>query len=224
MLLCIWILCIMRGMKIAPSILDADFSQLGSELESIKTADRIHLDIMDGQYVPNISMGAGILKRVKFPVETDVHLMTLNPENFVDDFVALGAGTITFHVEATGINRAVDLLKNIKSKGVKAGITIDGYTDPDWITDEMIELADQILVMSVKSGFGGQSFMPAALLKVEDLRARGFKGEIEIDGGVNLENIKDIEDAGVDIAVVGSFLMKKDQKDREALITKLQGK
>ncbi len=209
-------------MKIAPSILDADFSQLSVELDSIKTADRIHLDVMDGQYVPNISLGAGVLKKVKFPKETEVHLMTLNPENFINDFVSLGAKTITFHIEATGVDRAIALLKTIKSKGVKAGITIDGYTDPDWLTDEMLALSDQILVMSVKSGFGGQSFMPAALLKVEDLRSRGFSGEIEIDGGVNLDNIQEISDAGVDIAVVGSFLMKKDSAERAALITELQ--
>ncbi len=209
-------------MKISPSILDADFTQMGAELDSISTADRIHLDIMDGQYVPNISIGAGVLKQVEFPQEIEVHLMTLNPENFIDDFLSLGAKTITFHIEATGISRAVALLKLMKKKGIKAGITIDGYTDPDWLTDEILELADQILVMSVKSGFGGQSFMPAALLKVEDLRARGFKGEIEIDGGVTLENISEIADAGVDIAVVGSFLMKKAPAERAALIADLQ--
>jgi len=209
-------------MKIAPSILDADFSQLGAELDSISAADRIHLDIMDGQYVPNITIGAGVLKKVKFPKEIEVHLMTLNPENFIDDFIALGAKTITFHIEATGINRAIELLKTMKTKGVQAGITLDGYTDPDWITDEMLVLADQILIMSVKSGFGGQSFMPASLLKVEDLRARGFKGEIEIDGGVTLENIKEVADAGVDIAVVGSFLMKKIPAERAAIIAEMQ--
>lgn len=209
-------------MKIAPSILDADFSQLGAELDSISQADRIHLDVMDGQYVPNISIGAGVLKKVKFPKEFEVHLMTLNPENFVDDFVKLGASIITFHIEATGIDRAVALLKSIKSKGVKAGITIDGYTDPDWVTDEMLDLADQILVMSVKSGFGGQSFMPASLLKVEDLRSRGYNGEIEIDGGVNLDNIAEVADAGVDIAVVGSFLMKKAPEERAGVIEELQ--
>ena len=209
-------------MKISPSILDADFSQLGAELDSISTADRIHLDVMDGQYVPNISLGAGVLKKVKFQKETEVHLMTLNPENFINDFIALGVKTITFHIEATGIDRAITLLKTIKVKDVKAGIAIDGFTDPDWITDEMLELADQILVMSVKSGFGGQSFMPASLLKVEDLRARGFTGEIEIDGGVNLDNITDVSDAGVDIAVVGSFLMGKVPAGRAALIADLQ--
>lgn len=214
---------IINVMKIAPSILDADFSQLGAELDSISSADRIHLDIMDGQYVPNVSVGTGVLKKVKFPLETEAHLMTLNPENLVDDFIKMGASIITFHIEVTGIDRAVSLLKSIKSKGIKAGITIDGYTDPDWLTDEILSLADQILVMSVKAGFGGQSFMPAALLKVEDLRARGFTGEIEIDGGVNVENIKEIADAGVDIAVVGSFLMKKDPAEREGVIKELQG-
>ena len=209
-------------MKIAPSILDADFSQLGAELDSISTADRIHLDVMDGQYVPNISIGAGVLKKVKFPKETEVHLMTLNPENFIDDFIALGVKTITFHIEATGIDRALALLKIIKGKGVKAGITLDGYTDPDWLTDEMLALSDQILVMSVKAGFGGQSFMPAALLKVEELRARGFTNEIEIDGGVTLENIAEVSDAGVDIAVVGSFLMKKAPTERAGIISELQ--
>ncbi len=214
---------ILFAMKIAPSILDADFSQLGAELDSISSADRIHLDVMDGQYVPNISIGVGVLKKVEFPKEIEVHLMTLNPENFIDDFVALGAKTITFHIEATGINRAVSLLKSIKAKGIRAGVTIDGYTDPDWLTDEILGLADQVLVMSVKSGFGGQSFMAASLLKVEDLRARGYKGEIEIDGGITLENIKEASDAGVDIAVVGSFLMKKVSSERAAVIAGMQG-
>ena len=209
-------------MKIAPSILDADFNNLGAELESIKTADRIHLDIMDGQYVPNLSFGAAMLKNVKFPVETEVHLMVLNPENFLDDFVKLGVKTFTFHIEATGLPRALKLLKEIKSRGILAGISIDGYTDPDWLTDEIIELSDQILVMSVKSGFGGQSFMSAAVLKVEYLRSRGFSGEIEVDGGVNDENIAEISAAGADIVVVGSFLMKKSREKRADIIKSFQ--
>ncbi|MBT3349531.1 ribulose-phosphate 3-epimerase [bacterium] len=205
-------------MKISPSILDADFSQLGEELDSISGADRIHLDVMDGQYVPNLTLGAGILKKVKFPREIEAHLMVLNPENFIESFIALGCKTITFHIEATGIPRAISLLKKLKSRGVLAGITIDGFTDPDWISDEILSLADQILVMSVKSGFGGQKFMDAALLKVEDLRARGFTGEIEMDGGINLENASEVSKSGVDIAVVGSFLFKKDPKERGEII------
>lgn len=209
-------------MKISPSILDADFNNLQEELDSISTADRIHLDIMDGQYVPNLSFGAAMLKNVKFTLETEAHLMVLNPENFVDDFVKLGVKTLTFHIEATGIPRAISLLKEIKSRGILAGISIDGYTDPDYLSDEILELADQILVMSVKSGFGGQSFMESALLKVEDLRARGFTGEIEVDGGVNDENIVELAEAGADIVVVGSFLMKKSREKRGEVIKTLK--
>ncbi len=209
-------------MKISPSILDADFGNLEAELDSIKTADRIHLDIMDGQYVPNLSFGPAMLKNVKFPVETEAHLMVLNPANFLDDFVKLGVKTFTFHIEATGIPRAVELLKEIKSRGIFAGISIDGYTDPDWLTDEILELADQILVMSVKSGFGGQKFMNSAVLKVEYLRSRGFSGEIEVDGGVNDENVAELAEAGADIVVVGSFLMKKSREKRAEIIKSFQ--
>ncbi len=205
-------------MKISPSILDADFNNLEAELASIKTANRIHLDIMDGQYVPNLSFGMAVLKNIKFPLETEAHLMVLNPANFLDDFVELGVKTFTFHIEATGIPRAVELLKEIKSRGILAGISIDGYTDPDWLTDEILKLADQILVMSVKSGFGGQSFMPASILKVEELRARGFSGEIEVDGGINDENVMELAKAGADIVVVGSFLMKKSREKRGEVI------
>lgn len=209
-------------MKISPSILDADFNNLAAELESISTADRIHLDIMDGQYVPNLSFGAAMLKNVKFPLATEAHLMVLNPENFLDDFEKLGVKTFTFHIEATGLPRAISLLKEIKSRGIFAGISIDGYTDPDWLTDEILKLADQILVMSVKSGFGGQSFMSAAVLKVEYLRSRGFSGEIEVDGGVNDENVKELAAAGADIVVVGSFLMKKSREKRAGIIKSFQ--
>jgi ribulose-phosphate 3-epimerase len=209
-------------MKIAPSILDADFNNLQTELDSISSSDRIHLDIMDGQYVPNLSFGMAVLKNIKFPVETEAHLMVLNPANFLDDFVKLGVKTFTFHIEATGIPRAIELLKEIKSRGILAGISIDGYTDPDYLSDEILELADQILVMSVKSGFGGQSFMSAAVLKVEYLRERGFLGEIEVDGGVNDENVAEISAAGADIVVVGSFLMKKSREKRAEVIQKFR--
>lgn len=209
-------------MKISPSILDADFNNLQEELDSISSADRIHLDIMDGQYVSNLSFGPAMLKNVKFPLETEAHLMVLNPENFVDDFVKLGIKTLTFHIEVTGIPRAIKLLKEIKSRGILAGISIDGYTDPDWLTDEILELADQVLIMSVKSGFGGQKFMEVATLKAEYLRDHGFKGEIEVDGGVNDGNIEEIQKSGIDIAVVGSFLMKESREKRDEIIKKLQ--
>ncbi len=209
-------------MKIAPSILDADFNNLAQELDSIKNADLIHLDIMDGQYVPNLSFGKAVLKNINFPIPTEAHLMVLNPENFVDDFVELGVKTLIFHIEATGVPRALKLLQLIKSRGISAGISVDGYSDPDWLTDEILDLADQILVMSVKSGFGGQQFMPVSILKIQDLRDRGFKGIIEVDGGVNDENIQDLAEAGADIAVVGSFLLKKSREKRAEIIEKLR--
>jgi len=209
-------------MKISPSILDADFGNMSAELGSIAAADRIHLDVMDGQYVPNLSFGVPVLKKLQFLAPIEAHLMTLNPENLVADFVDLGCETIMFHIEATGIPRAIALLDDLKKMGVCPGITIDGFTDPDWLTDEILTRAEQVLVMSVKSGFGGQKFMNAALLKVEDLRSRGYRGEIEIDGGVTADNIAEIADAGVDVAVVGSFLMKLPAAERGAMIKKLQ--
>ena len=209
-------------MKIAPSILDSNYGNLQADIDSIHTADRVHLDIMDGHYVPNLSFGASILKKVNFPAPTEAHLMVERPEDYFDSFQDLGCIGITFHIEATGIPKAIELLKDLRSRGLKSGISIDGYTESQWLTDEILGLSDQVLVMSVKSGFGGQSFLPAALEKIKELRARGYKGEIEVDGGVNLDNIADISAAGADIVVVGSFLMKKAPEDRAKLIEQFQ--
>lgn len=205
-------------MKIAPSILDADFKKLQADLDSIQTCDRVHLDIMDGQYVPNISFGPPVLKGVNFPKPTEVHLMVDNPENFIEWFAPLGIMGATFHIENTGEERAIALLKALKNQDLAAGICIDGYTGPEALTDEMLSLADQVLVMSVKAGFGGQSFMPESADKIKAIRARGYKGEIEVDGGVNLDNVSSLSVAGADIVVVGSFLMKKPEAERPDII------
>lgn len=209
-------------MKISPSILDADFGNLQAELDSIASADRIHLDIMDGHYVPNLSFGLPVLKGLNFPVETEAHLMVNNPENFVDFFVKIGCKTITFHIENTGRDRALEILKDLQELGVKAGISIDGYTDSGFLSDEILAVADQILVMSVKAGFGGQKFMENSCEKIRDLRSRGFRGEIEVDGGVVLENARRLKDAGADIVVSGSFIMKKGIKERGEIIDAFQ--
>jgi ribulose-phosphate 3-epimerase len=209
-------------MKISPSLLDADFSCLKEDLDSIASADRIHLDIMDGHFVPNLSFGAPVFKKVKFPVETEVHLMVVNPESYFESFISLGVKGITFHIELEGQGRALELLKKLKSQNIRAGITIDGYTSPDFLTDEILHTADQILVMSVKSGFGGQSFLPEALEKIKSIRARGFAGEIEVDGGVNLENVSLLQNVGADIVVVGSFLMKQPKTARAQMIREFQ--
>lgn len=209
-------------MKIAPSILDANWQSLQGEINSIATADRIHLDIMDGHYVPNLSFGPPALKDINFPVETEAHLMVNNPENFFEMFQTLGCKTITFHLENTGSDKACEFLKHLKNKNIKPGICIDGYTQPGELTDEILAIAEQVLVMSVKAGFGGQSFMQECMDKIKAIRARGFKGEIEVDGGVNIDNVSGLKEAGADIVVVGSFLMKKSVEERTSIIKNFQ--
>ncbi len=210
-------------MKIAPSILDADFGKLQSELNSIETSDRIHLDIMDGHYVPNLSFGLPVLKGLNYPIATEAHLMVNNPENFIDMFAQIGCGIITFHIENTGRAKALELMKSIKSQGIKPGICVDGYTDVAFLDDAILAQAEQICLMSVKAGFGGQSFMPEVLDKIKNLRARGYQNEIEVDGGVTLDNVASLKDAGADIVVVGSFLMNQDYDGRGKTIEAFQG-
>ncbi len=204
-------------MKISPSILDADFGNLQSEIDSIKTAARVHLDIMDGNYVPNLSFGIPVLKKINFPIPIEAHLMVNNPESYFDSFHDLGVIAITFHIENT-LGREVELLKDLKERGIMAGICVDGYTSVDELSDEVLELADQILLMSVKAGFGGQSFMTEVYDKIKTLRERGYKNEIEVDGGCVLDNAAELKEAGADILVVGSFLMKRDEGERAGII------
>lgn len=205
-------------MKIAPSILDANFQNLQTEINSIQTTDRVHLDIMDGQFVPNLSFGLPALKDINFPIKTEAHLMVNNPENFFDTFQKLGCDTITFHIENTGIEKAKELLKNLQNRNINAGICVDGYTEIAFLDDEILNLADQILLMSVKAGFGGQNFMTSVLEKAKTLREKGFQKEIEVDGGVTLDNVELLKKSGVDVVVVGSFLMKKEIEERKRLI------
>jgi len=209
-------------MKIAPSILDANFAELQKDLDSIATADRIHLDVMDGQYVPNLSFGPPVLKNLDYPVEYEAHLMVQRPERFVDLFCDMGVSGFTFHWEVVGEDQALELFEELKGRGVKAGICIDGNTDSSALKQSVLEAADQILVMSVQAGFGGQSFMPESIDKIKALRDRGFTGEIEVDGGVNLQNAPSLAAAGADIVVVGSALMKQPIEERAELITAFQ--
>ncbi|MBB1055018.1 ribulose-phosphate 3-epimerase [Dietzia sp. B44] len=192
---------------IAPSILSADFARLDREIERIPAADWIHVDVMDGHFVPNLSFGAPVAKAVGEVTDKpmDCHLMIEDPARWVGDYVDAGAASITFHVEATDDPKAVaDLLH---SRGCRAGISIKPGTAVEPYLD-LLEHVDLVLVMSVEPGFGGQSFMPEVLDKVRTLRAeidrRGLDVLIQIDGGIDSRTIGDAASAGCDVFVAGS--------------------
>ncbi len=199
-----------RTIKVAPSILSADFARLGDEIKAVEAAgaDLIHVDVMDGHFVPNITIGplivAAARRATKLPL--DVHLMITNPELYISEFAKAGADSITVHVEtARHLNRLIQSIK--EHKGVKAGVSLNPAT-PLSSLDYVLADADLVLIMSVNPGFGGQAFIPSALDKIAKLRKRiddsGLKTEIEVDGGVKPENAAAIVKAGADILVAGS--------------------
>ncbi|MDY5606492.1 MAG: ribulose-phosphate 3-epimerase [Lentihominibacter sp.] len=199
--------------KLAPSILSADFGKLAEEVAQIERggADLVHVDVMDGHFVPNISFGAPVMKcltgRTGLPF--DVHLMIENPDAYLEDFVTPQTEYITVHQEAcTHLNRTV---QHIKSLGINAGVSINPATSPS-VLDYILEDVDMVLLMSVNPGFGGQKFIPSVLEKARKLRDikidRGLDFEIEIDGGATLDNVREIIDAGVEIVVAGSAVFK----------------
>ena len=195
--------------RLAPSILSADFSRLGDSVAMIERAGAhlIHVDVMDGHFVPNISFGAAVMKSLsgKTTLPFDVHLMIEDPDRYLEDFVTEQTEYITVHQEArVHLNRTI---QHIKSMGVKAGVALNPATSLSTL-DFSIEDADMVLVMSVNPGFGGQKFIPSAIEKVKELRTlkmeRNPQLKIEIDGGINLDNVKTVTDAGVEIVVAGS--------------------
>ena len=195
--------------KIAPSILSADFSRLGDEIRAIEAAgaDYVHIDVMDGHFVPNITIGPLIVDAVRkvTSLTLDVHLMIENPDRYIPDFAAAGADIIVVHAEATShLHRSIQL---IKSLGKKAGVSLNPAT-PLKALDYVIEDLDLVLLMTVNPGFGGQSFIDACLPKIHSLRAmldrRGSEAELEVDGGVKPANIARISHAGADVFVAGS--------------------
>lgn len=195
--------------KIAPSILSADFAKLGEEISLLdkSKAEYIHIDVMDGSFVPNITLGAPIVKALRKYTNKifDVHLMIENPGNFVDDFIAAGADVITVHYEA---DRHIDrTIGYIKSKGVKAGVVLNPGT-PVSVLKDLVKNLDMVLIMSVNPGFGGQSFIEYSLDKIKEVKELKEKYNknliIEIDGGIKKDNIKKVYEAGVDVAVAGS--------------------
>ena len=199
--------------KLAPSILSADFSRLGEETAIIEKAGAhlIHVDVMDGHFVPNISYGATVMKSLlgKTKLPFDVHLMIENPDQYIEDFVTENTGYITVHQEAcTHLHRTIQL---IKSFGVKAGVSLNPATSLDTL-EYVLEDLDMVLIMSVNPGFGGQKFINSALDKVRKLdkirKERNLNFEIEIDGGIKLDNVEEVLEAGVDIFVAGSSVFK----------------
>jgi ribulose-phosphate 3-epimerase len=195
--------------KIAPSILSANFLSLGEEIKAAETAgaDMLHIDIMDGHFVPNITIGPSIVEAIRTitSLPLDVHLMIEKPDSYLRDFIKAGADYLTIHYEASiHLHRTV---QRIKESGVRAGVSLNPAT-PVWSLEDIVPDIDLVLLMSVNPGFGGQEFIPQVIDKIKMLkkliREKGLTPSIEIDGGVKLENIPDIIAAGADILVMGS--------------------
>lgn len=215
-----------RKIKVAPSILSADFARLADEIKAVEKAgaDLIHIDVMDGHFVPNITIGPLIVEAARraTTLPLDVHLMISRPEQYIGDFAKAGADYLTVHVEATShLNRLVQMMK--EHKGVRAGVSLNPAT-PLSSLDYILDDVDMVLIMSVNPGFGGQTFIASALEKILSLRKRiddrGLKIEIEVDGGVKPDNAAEIIRAGADILVAGSAVFG--QKDYGSVIRGLR--
>ena len=211
-----------QKIEIAPSILSADFANLSLEIDKAQSggADIIHVDVMDGHFVPNITIGppvvASIRKKTSLPL--DVHLMIDDPGRYIDDFVQAGANWISVHVEAdVHLDRT---LSHLKQRGVKAGVAINPGTSLATL-NEILPLADFVLIMTVNPGFGGQKFIPSSLNKIRKLKkfiaSNGYKARIEVDGGIGPENLGQAIDAGAEIIVAGSAVFGSAKGASEAV-------
>ena len=217
-----------RNVKIAPSVLSADFSKIGEEVVRIEKAgaDIVHLDVMDGVFVPNITFGIKMVKDMRKVTKLpfDCHLMIVNPEKYVEQFALAGADYITVHYEACRENTE-NVLKQIKALGVKAGVVINPNTEVEKVLD-LISLCDMVLVMSVYPGFAGQSFIADVLDKCKAIRRlideNGYDCLLEIDGGINDKTAKSAIDAGCDVLVAGSAVFNAN--DASEIIARLRCK
>jgi len=211
--------------KISPSILSADFSRLGEDVQAVDRAgaDYIHIDVMDGHFVPNITIGPLVVEALRKVTAKplDVHLMIENPDLYIADFARAGADIITVHQEAVPhLHRTVQLIKSLSKK---AGVSLNPATPVETL-DIILDELDLVLIMSVNPGFGGQSFIPSALDKIRALRQRiterGLSTELEVDGGVKIDNIREVVAAGADVLVAGSAVFNTE--DYAATITALR--
>lgn len=215
--------------KIAPSILAADYAQFGRELGRLEetAAEYVHIDIMDGQFVPNISFGADVVASMRKHSKLffDVHLMVVNPERYVDAYAHAGADMMTIHTESTlHIHGA---LQKIKAAGMKAGVAINPGTPVEALVP-VLTLVDQVLIMTVNPGFGGQVFIPETMPKIERLVALrdelGLAFDIEVDGGIDKDTIKLAKKAGANVFVAGSYVFKGDLIERvDSLVEAIRG-
>ena len=211
--------------KIAPSILSADFTRLGEEVKDVEKAgaDYIHIDVMDGHFVPNITIGPMIVKVVRRVTELplDVHLMISNPDKFIDDFVQAGADIITIHVEA--VNHLHRSVQHIRNEGVRPSVSLNPAT-PLQMIEYILDDLDMVLLMSVNPGFGGQKFIPGVIPKIEKLKEmidkRGLSIEIEADGGINPDTIGSVSSAGANVFVAGSAIFYSEDYARTIRIMK----
>ncbi len=212
-------------MKIAPSILSADFANLQRDIEFVEKhgADYIHVDVMDGQFVPNITFGPNVVKAIrpitKLPL--DVHLMIVDPERYIHDFAVAGADIIGVHVEATPhIHRAIQM---IKAENVKAEVVLNPGTPVNSIK-HVLSMVDQVLVMTVNPGFGGQSFIEESLDKIRELAGlreeHGYHFDIQVDGGIVPETAKRCKEAGVNVFVAGSYIYDAEQPEKQIQLLK----
>jgi len=208
----------MKKIKISPSILSADFSQLGNEIKRLEEAgaDMIHVDVMDGHFVPNLTIGPPVIKSLRKYTNLifDVHLMISPVHKYIKDFADAGANIITIHPEATeNLKESIDLIRSLNKK---VGVSLNPNSEIDLIKDTLKDI-DLVLIMSVHPGFGGQKFIPDVIKKIEKLKLikneKNFNFDIEVDGGINFENSKSVIEAGANILVSGTTIFKSNNGD-----------